>query len=77
MCPTVDNPAGYKILVVIRFLQAWNMSAAEIRPELSALCGQNVISEETVRQRYRILRYVPTNVQDEEQGGRSTICNER
>jgi hypothetical protein len=28
VCPTIDNPASYKIRAIIRFLHAKNMSAA-------------------------------------------------
>jgi hypothetical protein len=51
MCPEIDNPASYKILVVIRFLHAYITSAVEIHRELCSLVyGQNVMSEGTVRQ---------------------------
>jgi hypothetical protein len=48
-CSLIDNPASYKILVVISFLHAENMSAAEIHGELCAVYDQNVMSEGTVK----------------------------
>jgi hypothetical protein len=33
MCPAIANPANYEIRVVIRFLHAKNMSAAQINRE--------------------------------------------
>jgi hypothetical protein len=50
MCPAIDNPASCEIRAVIRFLHSKNMSATEIYRELCAVCGQNVMSEGTVRQ---------------------------
>jgi hypothetical protein len=50
MCPAIDNPASYEIRAVINLLYAKNMNAAEIHRELCAVYGQNVMSEETVRQ---------------------------
>jgi hypothetical protein len=43
MCHAIDNPASCKILAVIHFLHAKNMSAAGIHCELcAAVYGQNV-----------------------------------
>jgi hypothetical protein len=50
MCPATGNPASCKIRAVIRFINAKNVSAAEIHSELCAVYGQNVMSEGTVRQ---------------------------
>jgi hypothetical protein len=56
MCPVIDNPARCKIRPVIHFLHAKNMSAAEIHHELCAVDSQNVTSEGTVRQWFRIFK---------------------
>jgi hypothetical protein len=57
MCPLLDNPASCEIRAVICFLHAKNMSAVKIHSELcAAVYGQNVMSEETVGQRYRMLK---------------------
>jgi hypothetical protein len=48
MCPAIDNPASCEIRAVIRFLHAKNMNAAEIRRELCAVYGQNVMREGNV-----------------------------
>jgi hypothetical protein len=50
MCPAIDNTAIYEIRAIIRFLHAKNMSAAEIHRKLCPVYGQNVLSEQTVRQ---------------------------
>jgi hypothetical protein len=53
MCPATHSPASCEIRVVIRFLHAKNINAAEIRRELcAAVYGQNVMSEGTARQWY-------------------------
>jgi hypothetical protein len=50
MCPAIDNPASCEIRVVIVFLHAKKVNAAEIHRELCAVYGQNIMSEGTVRQ---------------------------
>jgi hypothetical protein len=46
MCSAIDNPTSCEIRLVIRFLHAKSMSAAEIHPELcGTVYGQNVMSE--------------------------------
>jgi hypothetical protein len=48
--PTIDNPTSCEIHVVVRFLHAKIMSAAEIHRELCpAVHGQNVMGEGKVR----------------------------
>jgi hypothetical protein len=59
MWPAIDNPADpacCEIRAVIPFLHAKNMSAAEIRWELCAGYDQNVMSEKTLRQWYRMFK---------------------
>jgi hypothetical protein len=57
MCSATDNPASCKIRAVILFLYAKNMSNEEIHRELCAtVYGQNVMSEETVRQWCRMFK---------------------
>jgi hypothetical protein len=61
LCPAMDNPASCKVPVVIRFHRSKNMSVAEIRSELCAVYGQNVMSEGTIRQWYRMFDVGRTN----------------
>jgi hypothetical protein len=49
MFPAINNPATCEIRVVICFLHAKNMSAAEILHELCMVYGQNVMNEGTVQ----------------------------
>jgi hypothetical protein len=53
------------------------MSAAEIQRELySAVYGQNIRSEGTERQLYRMFKDGRTNVHDEEQIGSSSVVSD-
>jgi hypothetical protein len=63
MCPVIDNAAICEIYAIIRFPHSKNMSAADIHRELCAtVCGQNVMSEGTEGQRYRMFKHERTNV---------------
>jgi transposase len=68
--PTIDYPASCEIRAVIRYLQAKNMSSAEILRELCVVYSRNVTSEGTVRQWCRMYKNGRTNVHDEERSGR-------
>jgi hypothetical protein len=72
----IDNPASCEIRAVIRFLHAKNTSAAETHREWCAVYGQNVMSEETVRQWYRMFKDVRTNVHDETRTGRPSVVSD-
>jgi hypothetical protein len=52
----IYNPTNHEIWAVIHFLRATNTNAVEIHHELCAVYGQNVTSERTVRQGYRMLK---------------------
>jgi hypothetical protein len=67
MFPAIDNPASCEIHAVNCFLQAKNMNAAEIHLKLfTAIYGQNVQSEGTVRQWCRMFKDGRENVHDQE-----------
>jgi hypothetical protein len=76
MCPVIDNLASCKILAVIRFLHSKNMVAMEIHRELFAVYGQNVMNEETVRQRCRMFKDGQTNVHNEERNARPSVVSD-
>jgi hypothetical protein len=65
MCPVTDNSTSYEICVIC-FLHAKNVSSVEILRELCALCGQNVMSEGTVRQWCKMFKDGRTNVHNEQ-----------
>jgi hypothetical protein len=52
------------------------MSAAEIHRELCTVCGQNIMSEGTVRQWCRIFKDGRTDVHDEERNDRSSVVGD-
>jgi hypothetical protein len=56
MCPATDNPTSCKIRAATHFLHAKNVSAVEIHPELCIVYSQNVMSEGTVTQWYRMFK---------------------
>jgi hypothetical protein len=66
MCPEIDNPASRKIRILMHFVHANNMSAAEIHHESCMIYSQNVKSEKAVRQWWRMFKDEQTNVHDEE-----------
>jgi hypothetical protein len=76
MCPAIDNPATCEINVVIRFLHAKNMSAAEIHCELCAVYGQNIMSGGTARQWCRKSKDGRRNVHDKERSGRPSVVSD-
>jgi transposase len=77
MCPAIDNPTSCEIRAVIHFLHTKNMSAVEIHHELCAVVyGQNLMSEGTVRQWYRIFKDGWTNVHNEQQSGQPSVVND-
>jgi hypothetical protein len=67
MCLAFDNPASRKIRAVIRFIHAKNMRAEKIHYELCAVCGRNLMMEETVRRCGRLFKHRRTNIHDEEE----------
>jgi hypothetical protein len=50
MCPEIDSPTSYEIRIVIHFLHAKNTSVGDIRHELRAIYGLNIMSDRTERQ---------------------------
>jgi transposase len=76
MCPAIDNPASCLIRsVIVRFLQAKNMSAAEIHREISAVYCHSIMSVGTVRQWRPVFKDGCTNVHDEERSGRPSVVS--
>jgi hypothetical protein len=61
----IGNPTSFKIQAVIRFLHARNEYCG-IHRELCMVYGQNIMSEGTVRQWYRMFKDGQINVHDEQ-----------
>jgi hypothetical protein len=74
-CPAIDNLASCEIRAVSPFLQIKNTSAAQIHREVCSVCGQNVMSEGTVRQWRRMFKDWRTNVRGKERSVRSSVVN--
>jgi hypothetical protein len=52
----IDNPTSCETRALIRFLHARDMSVVENHHELCAIYGQNSMSDETVRQWFRMFK---------------------
>jgi hypothetical protein len=77
ICPTIDNPASFKMRAVIHFIHVKNMSAAHMYYELCAVYRQNVMNEGTIRQWYGMFKNWPTDIHDEERSGwPSVMCDD-
>jgi transposase len=77
MSPTIYSPTNCGMRAVIRFLHAKNMSATEIHRKLCAVVyGQNVMSEETVREWCRMFRDGRKNIHGEERSGRPSAVSD-
>jgi hypothetical protein len=66
MCSAIDNHTNCEISHSNPPFHAKNMSAVEIYHELRTVYSQNVMSERTVRQWWRMFRDGQTNVYDED-----------
>jgi hypothetical protein len=75
MCPAIDNPASYEIRIIC-FLCSINRNAAEIHCELSAVYGQNVMREGTVRQWCRMFKDWRANKCSRWRAKFPSICSE-
>jgi hypothetical protein len=76
MCPATDNSASCESCTVTGFLHVENTSAVGKHNELCVVYGQNVMSEETVRQWYRMFKDGQTNVHDEERSGWPSVVGD-
>jgi hypothetical protein len=71
MCSAINNHANCEIHVVIRFFHTTNI----VNYSQAVYC-QNVMSEGTVRQWYRVFKIGRNNVQGEERSRRSPVLND-
>jgi hypothetical protein len=72
----IDNPADCEVQSVIRFLNAQNVRAIDIHRQLTAVYGEGVMNESSVKKWCRMFNEGRTNVQDEERSGRPSLINE-
>jgi transposase len=72
----IDNPADCEVRSVIRFLNAQNVRAIDIHRQITAVYGEGVMNESSVRKWCRIFNEGRTNVHDEERSGRPSLNTE-
>jgi hypothetical protein len=71
MCPTIGNLAS----CATRALSAFFTLKTRVR-EFCAICGQNLMSEGTVRQWYKMFTDGRTNIHDEERSGLPSVVSD-
>ena len=64
MFEKIENPAACEMRSVIRFLNAKNMTPAEIHRQLCDVCGEHAMSSSVVRRWVRLFNPYPTNVEN-------------
>jgi hypothetical protein len=72
----IDNPADCEVRSVIRFLNAQNVRDIYIHRQLTAVNGEGVMNESSVRKWCRVFNEGRTNVHDEERSGRPSLITE-
>ena len=60
----IENPAACEMRSVIRFLNAKNMTPAEIHRQLCDVCGEHAMSSSAVPRWVRLFNPYPTNVEN-------------
>jgi transposase len=72
----IVNPADCEVRSVIRFLSAQNVRAIDIHRQLTAVYGEGVMNDSTVRKWCRMCNEGRTNIDDEERSGRPSLITE-
>jgi hypothetical protein len=72
----IDNPADCEVLSVIRSLNSQNVRAIDIHRQLTAVSGEGLMNESSVRKWCRMFNEGRTNVHDEERSGRPSLSTE-
>jgi hypothetical protein len=72
----IDNPVDCKVRSLIRFLNAQNVCAIDIHRQLTAVYGEGVMNESTVRKWCRMFNEGRTNVHDEERCRHPSLITE-
>jgi len=76
MFKKMENPAACEIRSVIRFLNAKNMTPAEIHRQLCDVYGEHAMSSSMVRRWVRLFNEGRENVHDDPRSGRPSVVNE-
>ena len=72
----IERPADCEIRSVIRFLNARNVKPAHIHINVCEVCGENAMSDGTVRKWLREFNEGRDNVHDEPRSGRPAFFTE-
>lgn len=75
MPPTIQNAADCKIHVVIRFLSAKGVKAADIHRRISEVYGKNIKSDGMVRKWVKGCKDARKNVNDDEPSERLLLIS--
>ena len=76
MFKKIVNPAACEMRSVIRFLDAKNMTTADIHRQICAVYGENALSISIVRRWVRLFNEGRENVHDDPRSGRSSVVDE-
>ena len=76
MFKKIENPAACEIQPVIRFLNAKNMTPAEIHHQICDVYGEHAVSSSMVRKWVRLFNEGRENVHDDPRSGRPSVVNE-
>ena len=73
MFKKIENPAACEMQSVIRFLNAKNMTPAEIHRQLCDVYGEHAMSSSVVRRWVRLFNEGRENVHDDQRSGRPSV----
>jgi len=76
MFKKIENPAACEMRPVIRFLNAKNMTLAEIHRQLCDVYGEHAVSSSMVWRWVRLFNEGRENVHDDPRSGRPSVVNE-
>jgi len=76
MFKKIQNPTACEMRSVIRFLNAKNMTPAEIHRQLCDVYGEHAMSSSMVRRWVRLFNEGGGNVHDDLRSGRQSVMNE-
>jgi len=76
MFKKLESPAACQMRSVIRFLNAKNVTLAEIQRQLCDVYGEHAMSSSVVRRWVRLFNEGHENVHDDPRRGRPSVANE-
>ena len=76
MFKKIQNPAACEMRSVIRFLNAKNMTPAEIHRQVCDVYGEQAVISSVVRRWVRLFNEGRENMHDDPRSGRPSLVNE-